>query len=763
MTSNGTGGGNWSSSFTWNYGVVPSSCTSVTIKAGDTVTVDTMTATASTTTVNGTLQFSTVATSSITVVKGSMTVAAGGTLTMGTAASPIPAGTTAYLVLAYGNSAGQYGLTINDGGNFIVYGSTKTPATFYTGAGNITSATSNITVADATGWQNGDTITIDSETVTIQSAPSGNSFNISAPTLTHYSTNTIRVNVLTRNAVVRSSGTITSTNTAYIYSLTTYATSFALTYGEFAYLGNASCGTPDCGLSLDNGAAGSISSSTVRNGVFLLINGSNHITVASNNIYANGGFAVLNLYASSNNTLISNNVYGNTQGGIVLQNASANNTLISNNVYSNGAEGINLESSSTSNNLLISNNTYSNTNEGIQFLTSANNNTLISHSSYANGVVGIYSSASTGNTCVSCNLGYSSASVASPNSQGEVRFDGAATSNLTLKNSKINPAQGIQTSGLSLSGSYLLNYSTNTGVLQVYGDYQVSGSTLTLDYASQLYASTTTPPKLMQGTGHSATVNSTNDTNAASQLITISYKSADTLWHVTASSSPSGDLCTFAAGGGGPTNCPSSNTQFSLTVTPGGTRNDGDRLDFALLAASQGSAAQKRLLFAQTGTALNNGRSKITIASGAGFEAVGISTAPTLLDWLNSSATFYTFVDNSSMTLKYVTVNHADEKGIQITGTNGITLASSTFDLAGTGASSTSTYITANSLNSNTTFYGMVFKNTWSSGTFANYNVWASTEANLLALESAVSGMPATAFQYGVSSQPRGKSACASD
>ena len=39
----------------------------------------------------------------------------------------------------------------------------------------------------------------------------------------------------------------------------------------------------------------------------------------------------------------------------------------------------------------------------------------------------------------------------------------------------------------------------------------------------------------------------------------------------------------------------------------------------------------------------------------------------------------------------------------------------------------------------------------------------ASTEANLVALESAVSGRPVTIFRYGFQSQPAGESICASD
>src|SRR5205823_4417078 len=108
-------------------GFVPTSCNPVLIAGGTTVTIDTTTATASTTSVSGTLQFSTVSNSSFTMVQGSMTVLTGGTLNIGTAANPIPVGSTATLVLAYGSSAGQYGLVINAGANFSVYGSTKTP------------------------------------------------------------------------------------------------------------------------------------------------------------------------------------------------------------------------------------------------------------------------------------------------------------------------------------------------------------------------------------------------------------------------------------------------------------------------------------------------------------------------------------------------------------------------------------------------------------------------------------------------------------
>src|SRR5207302_5388297 len=148
--------GNWSSPSTWNLGFAPVACSTVTIAAGTTVTIDINNATASSTTINGTLSFARSGDNEFTMVAGSMSVNAGGTLDMGTNASPIPQGTTAYLTLAFGGTAGKYGLVVNPGGNFTVYGATKTPSSLYNGGSNITPATTNIQVADATGWQSGD-------------------------------------------------------------------------------------------------------------------------------------------------------------------------------------------------------------------------------------------------------------------------------------------------------------------------------------------------------------------------------------------------------------------------------------------------------------------------------------------------------------------------------------------------------------------------------------------------------------------------------
>ena len=122
--------GNWSSTNTWDGGFVPTSCNPVYVISGTTVTLDINNAVASTITITGQLSFKRSGDNELTQVGGNLYVNAGGTLDMGTQASPITLGTTAYLVLSSGTVAGQYGLIVNNGGNFLVYGATKQPWTW---------------------------------------------------------------------------------------------------------------------------------------------------------------------------------------------------------------------------------------------------------------------------------------------------------------------------------------------------------------------------------------------------------------------------------------------------------------------------------------------------------------------------------------------------------------------------------------------------------------------------------------------------------
>ena len=131
-TENSLSNGAWSAIGTWDKNYVPTSCNPVNIVTASTVTVDISSAIASTTTINGQLSFSRVNNSTLTIVGGNVNVNAGGTLDMGSSGSPINV-SSATLILAYGPTAGQFGLIVSSGSNFTIYGAAKTPATLSTG------------------------------------------------------------------------------------------------------------------------------------------------------------------------------------------------------------------------------------------------------------------------------------------------------------------------------------------------------------------------------------------------------------------------------------------------------------------------------------------------------------------------------------------------------------------------------------------------------------------------------------------------------
>ena len=540
-TSAGTG--NWSSGSTWDVGVIPTQCSSVTIRPADVVTVDTN-AQASTTTINGTLSFSRVSNSTLTIAGGNVNVNPGGTLNMGTSGSPIPSSLISILILSSGATAGQYGLIVQNGGNFLVYGSTKMPWVQVTGTASGTNVPMNAT---GLGWSVGDTVAVDSEVVTV-SGLSGAALTVSGLGATHV--NPV-VAMLTHNVVVRSSGTDVSVsdagNSAYIQNLAANTTSFNVNYGEFAYLGNGHSGADclstnyDCGISFDGQDAGynvqgMISSSSIH-----------------------GGWDGIYLTNAANNLLSANVLYGDYEG-ITLVGSSNNNTLLSN-VAVNGADtgtGLTIDANS---NLVVSNLSYWN-DYGI-LIEGGINNVLIADSIYANVAydAGLSAAYGSGNVCAACNLGYSATGVSLPDSN---EVSPVAPVTLVFKNTLMNTTNGNILNYLNQQGSYWINYSTSPGVMQVYGDYTVSGSTLTLNYASQLYTSTATTPALILGAGgvHTSSVTTTYDANAVSQLIAITYV-AGTGWVVTGSST-TGALCTITGPSGGTTDCPTgSSKQFN--------------------------------------------------------------------------------------------------------------------------------------------------------------------------------------------------------
>jgi hypothetical protein len=370
--------------------------------------------------------------------------------------------------------------------------------------------------------------------------------------------------------------------------------------------------------------------------------------------------------------------------------------------------------------LMVDNQIYSNGQYGM-YLLGLNDSTMLGNAIYGNTSHGILGASVLRNVFADGFLGYDLQGQPARNLGAEVMMNGTSSSpsSLTLKQVRVHPTVGISTTGFDANGISLLSYNQDddTGTLKVYGSHTVSSTTLTLDFLSPIYPSTVTVAKLMLGAGHSITGIVTSNTNTRSELVTVTYIGSNT-WSVVGTRS--GVVGTVTCGAS--STCSFSDTKFQFTLRTGATITVSDRLEFATIAATADSNYSKQLLFGRSANTLNGGRSKLVIDQTGGFRMVGVSTAPSLMG-LMASSTYFTFVSSGVFTMAYATVTNSDENGLQLTGNKTIAIASSTFDLAGRGSSANGAYLTARSLTSAATFYGLVFNETRPSTNLYNVRV----------------------------------------
>ncbi len=249
ITSNGTGGGNWSATASWTGAAVPIEGNTVIIQNGDTITIDQdITVGADTTTAaidvasGGKLEvLHTVAADYTLTCKGDLKTSSGGSIEFGTVANPIPAARIFTIKLNYSAALaeGKYGFINN--GDMVLQGASKTPHTLLT---SDLSATGTVwTVGDTTGWAVGDKVAIASTTKTysqheqevIQTVDSGTQITcVAGVTHAHSGTSPTQAEVinLTRNIVITSHDT---SFRGYVYCV--LGSTSNVDYVEFYMLG----------------------------------------------------------------------------------------------------------------------------------------------------------------------------------------------------------------------------------------------------------------------------------------------------------------------------------------------------------------------------------------------------------------------------------------------------------------------------------------------------------------------------------------------
>jgi hypothetical protein len=99
-----------------------------------------------------------------------------------------------------------------------------------------------------------------------------------------------------------------------------------------------------------------------------------------------------------------------------------------------------------------------------------------------------------------------------------------------------------------------------------------------------------------------------------------------------------------------------------------------------LIAASNDANVRKKLYFGPSDASFRNGRSRLQVASNAGFRAVGTLANPTLVDMLAGNGTYYTFVSSGGFVVAYASFTNMDENGVWLSGSGPFSINQSTFD-----------------------------------------------------------------------------------
>ena len=330
---------------------------------------------------------------------GNLFVTPGGTLTIGTALSPIDASSTAVLEFSV-VSSGQYGLNIA-GGNFYAYGQSKSQ--YVRLAANVAALATSLTLSSIpTNWLSGDVLGITGTTTTGSQAEVRNlSANVITTTATISSgltnahggdsTTMVQAHVanLTRNVVIRSTSATLPSYSSYNGTNTTVEISNVL----FSMMGSttqAASGiglfgagvsrnisfsmtnsvlyqpTPSAaaqGVGQGNTSVTSPVSYTITNNVVWNVQGTGMFNTASsalttknmsgNLIARSGGFTVQDMTADTSNTVVANSTATNAAGISFTTNSvpypTGTVTAFTNlETYGNAVYGLGINSSSTS-------------------------------------------------------------------------------------------------------------------------------------------------------------------------------------------------------------------------------------------------------------------------------------------------------------------------------------------------------------------------------------------------------------------------------
>jgi parallel beta-helix repeat protein len=302
---------------------------------------------------------------------------------------------------------------VNSGAKFTVFGATKSP--YGLSLTNLAGAIFSFDIANssAVNWAAGDIIAfgptsgngtattevrnITSVVPNIFPGVTRVNFDNSVPTGHTITDDTpFPVVNLTRNVVIRSSGTDTTKNTAYVRNLVTNTADFSINYGEFFGLGTNASGK--YGITFDGGSVrGEISSSSVRSNYnSLRVNAADDVTFKNNVFFGSVSDNVYIGAVADRVTLENNHIAGGSAVGVHLNNGSEQ-TYTDNWIYSNSSRGIQSLPSGALGNIFDGNRLFSNSSDGL-YLQNSSQNDIVGNYSYNNAGASFFNSGTASST-----------------------------------------------------------------------------------------------------------------------------------------------------------------------------------------------------------------------------------------------------------------------------------------------------------------------------------------------------------------------------